>query len=161
MKFVKELIPYIIIVVVVILIRSFIVTPVRVTGNSMEKTLQDGDIMILNKLASFDREDIVVISKGYAGDDVIIKRVIGMPGEKIKCEDSIIYIDDKEYKDSHAYGKTSDFEEITLKDDEYFVLGDNRVVSNDSRYLGPVKEELIEGTTNIIIYPFSKIGKTD
>ncbi len=159
MKFLKELLPYIIIVVVVILIRTFIVTPVRVSGQSMEKTLSNGYIMILNKLGTVDREDIVVIDKRYAGDDVIIKRIIGLPGETIKCENGTIYIDGKEYKDSHAYGTTSDFTEITLKDDEFFVLGDNRVVSNDSRYLGPVKEDYIEGTSNIIIYPFNKIGK--
>ncbi len=159
MKFIKELLPYIIIVVVVILIRTFIITPVRVSGDSMEKTLSNGYIMLLNKVSSVEREDIVVINKKFAGDDVIIKRIIGLPGETIKCEDDVIYINGKKFKDSHAYGITTDFEEVTLKEDEYFVLGDNRVVSNDSRYLGPVKKEYIEGTTDIIIYPFSKFGK--
>ena len=159
MKFIKELLPYVIIVIVVILIRSFIVTPVRVSGSSMEKTLEDGYIMILNKLAKVDREDIVVIDKNYAQDDVIIKRIIALPGEKIKCEKGIIYINDKEYEDKYGYGITSDFKEVTLNGDEYFVLGDNRLVSNDSRYLGPVKKDYIEGTTSFILYPFKEFGK--
>ncbi len=159
MKFIKELLPYVIIVVVVVLIRSFIITPVRVSGDSMEKTLSDGYIMLLYKLGSIERGDIVVIDKRYAGDDDIIKRIVGLPGEKVKCEDSVIYINDKVYKDTYGYGLTNDFAETTLKDNEYFVLGDNRIVSNDSRYLGPVKKEYIKGTSNIILFPFNKIGK--
>ena len=81
------------------------------------------------------------------------------PNEKIKCINGVIFINDEKYEDKYGFGTTTDFDEITLKDDEYFVLGDNRVVSKDSRMLGPIKEKYIEGTTNIILYPFNKIGK--
>lgn len=158
MKKVKEYLPYVVVLIVVILIRSYIITPVRVTGSSMDKTLRNGDIMLLYKLAKLNREDIVVVNKKVNGSN-IIKRIIALPGEKIKCIDGTIYINDKQYADEHAYGITSDFDEITLASDEYFVLGDNRLVSEDSRFFGAVKEKYIEGQTSIIIFSFSKIGK--
>ncbi|MBQ6841213.1 MAG: signal peptidase I [Bacilli bacterium] len=157
-KFLKEYVPYIVILVLVILTRTFLITPVKVNGSSMDKTLKSGDIMLLYKQANIDREDIVVIDKAVQGSN-IIKRIIGMPGETIKCEDGIIYINNKVYNDKYAYGETNDFKEVTLSNDEYFVLGDNRMVSQDSRYFGSVKEKYIEGQTSIIIYPFNKIGK--
>ena len=157
-RIIKEYLPYLVIIIIVILIRTFLVTPIRVNGSSMDKTLSDGEIMILIKPVEIKREKIVVINKKFEGSN-IIKRVIGMPGEKIKCEDGIIYINDKKYNDKYAYGETYDFEEVILKEDEYFVLGDNRLVSKDSRYLGPVNKKYIEGTTNIVIFPFKKIGK--
>jgi len=156
MKFIKELIPYIIIVIVVILIRSFIVTPVKVNGASMYPTLDGGEIMILNKLGKIDRYDIVVLR--VENDDNVIKRVIGMPGETIKIRNNIIYINDKKIEDKFGYGKTYNVDKITLKDDEYFVLGDNRAISLDSRVFGPVKKNNISGTTNLVIFPLNKIG---
>ena len=158
-KIIKEILSYVIIIVVVILIRTYIATPVRVNGTSMVPSLEEKEILILNKMnKSFSREDIVVVSKKVEGSS-IIKRIIGLPNEKIKCINGVIFINDEKYEDKYGFGTTTDFDEITLKDDEYFVLGDNRVVSKDSRMLGPIKEKYIEGTTNIILYPFNKIGK--
>ena len=158
-KIIKEILSYVIIIVVVILIRTFIGTPVRVNGTSMVPTLKEGEVLYLNKLnKSFDQEDIVVIDKKVEGS-AIIKRIIGMPNDKIKCINGVIFINDEKYEDNFGSGETSDFDEITLGDDEYFVLGDNRIVSKDSRVLGPIKEKSIEGTTRVVLYPFSKIGK--
>ena len=157
-KFIKEYGSYILIIIVVILIRTYLVTPVKVNGTSMEKTLSSNEVLILNKLDSLQREDIVVVNKGFYKTN-LIKRIIALPGEKIKCVDGIIYINDEIYSDKYAYGITSDFDEFILKDDEYFLLGDNRLVSQDSRNLGPVKEKYIEGTCDIVLFPFNKIGK--
>lgn len=157
-RFFKEYFWYIVILAAVILTRTFIVTPVRVNGSSMDETLKSGDIMLLYKLASIEREDIVVVGPEVQGSN-LIKRVIALPGESIKCEDGAIYINNKKYKDKHAFGTTSDFEEIKLAKDEYFVLGDNRIVSQDSRYFGPVEKDAIKGQTSIVIFPFTKIGK--
>ena len=158
-KIIKEILSYVIIIIVVILIRTYIATPVRVNGTSMVPSLEEKEILILNKMnKSFSREDIVVVSKKVEGSS-IIKRIIGLPNEKIKCINGVIFINDEKYEDKYGFGTTTYFDEITLKDDEYFVLGDNRVVSKDSRMLGPIKEKYIEGTTNIILYPFNKIGK--
>ena len=156
-KILKENLPYIFIIIIILLIRQFLVTPIRVSGSSMDKTLSDGEIMILYKQGHIDREDIVVIDKSVEGS-YIIKRVIAMPGEKIKCEDNTIYINGDKYADEFAFGQTFDFEEITLKNDEYFVLGDNRLVSKDSRYFGPINSKNIMGTTNFVLFPFNKIG---
>lgn len=154
-KILKELVPYIVILVVVVLIRTFIVTPIIVDGDSMSPTLTDDEMMLLNKLGSIERNDIVVINseEGY-----IIKRVIALPGESIECRDGVIYINDEKYDDNFA-SKTDDFVKQFLNDDEYFVMGDNRLVSMDSRVFGAVTKEEILGTTNFVIYPFNKFGK--
>lgn len=157
-KNIKELMPYIIILVVIALIRTFIATPIKVNGNSMYQTLNGKEFMILNKLGTIDRYDIVVLD---TEDDELIKRVYGLPGEKIAIQHGDIYINDKKIEDKYAYGNTSSMDAITLRDDEYFVLGDNRVVSLDSRMIGPVKKKNIRGTTDFIIYPFNRFGKLE
>lgn len=158
MKFIKEAIPYIIIILVVVLIRVFIITPVRVDGSSMKNTLKDNDILLLYKLGSIKRNDIVVLDESY-DNEIIIKRIIGLPGETVAIKNGKIYINNKEYDDKFAYGETSDYDKITLGDDEYFILGDNRIVSKDSRYFGPVKEKEIIGKAIFRLFPFNKIGK--
>lgn len=157
MKIVKELLPYVIIVVVVVLIRTFIITPVRVDGDSMKKTLNDGDILLLYKLGKVDRFDIVVLDEEY-DDEVIIKRIIAFPGETVEIKNGTIYVNEEKIDDSYAYGETSDYEKITLGDDEYFILGDNRLISKDSRYFGPVKKDEIVGVVVFRLFPFNKIG---
>ena len=153
---IKEIVPYIIIILVVILIRTFIATPVRVNGPSMDTTLKNGEIMILNKLAKIKRGDLVVVD---IGSEKVIKRLIGLPGDSIYCLNGILYINDEEYKEDYISSKTSDFTKIFLKEDEYFVLGDNRVVSKDSRMFGTVSKKQIMGTSQFIIFPFTKFGK--
>lgn len=161
MKYLKEAMPYIIILMVVILIRTFIVTPIKVNGESMYDTLNGSEIMILWRTKDIQRYDIVVADLIENGKktDTLIKRVYGLPGETISCEDGIIYINDKKIEDSYAYGKTNDFKAITLGSDEYFLLGDNRGVSLDSRIFGPINKKHIDGKTDFIIWPFKKFGK--
>lgn len=156
LSFLKELLPYIIILIVVVLIRSYVVTPIMVNGPSMEPTLNGGEIMILNKLGKIDRYDIVVVD---TGSEDIIKRVIAMPGETISCEEGIVYVNGRRQDEEYSDGITSDFDVIKLADDEYFVMGDNREDSLDSRKFGAFKEEQIKGTTNLILLPFKEFGK--
>ena len=157
MKVIKEVIPYIVIVVVVVLIRTFIITPVRVDGDSMKNTLKNGDILLLYKLSSINRFDIIVLDE-EKDNEKIIKRVIGMPGETVAIKKGKIYINDKVIDDEYAYGETSDYNKVTLRDDEYFILGDNRLISKDSRYFGPIKESEIKGKIVFRLFPFTKIG---
>lgn len=161
MKYLKEAMPYIIILMVVILIRTFIVTPIKVNGQSMYDTLNGSEIMILWRTKDIQRYDIVVADLIENGKktDTLIKRVYGLPGETISCEDGVIYINGKKIDDSYAYGKTDDFGSITLGSDEYFLLGDNRGVSLDSRIFGPINKKHIDGKTDFIIWPFKKFGK--
>ncbi len=154
---IKEISPYVLIVVVIVIIRIFIATPVKVDGDSMYNTLSDNDIVLLYKLSSIDRFDIIVL-KESDNNATIIKRVIGMPGDKVKIRNNKIYINNKIIEDEYAYGETSDYDEITLGDDEYFVLGDNRLISKDSRYFGAIKKSDIKGKAIFRLFPFTRFG---
>ena len=89
----------------------------------------------------------------------LIKRIIGLPGDTVECINGKIFINDQEYDDKYAYGITDDFSKVELKEDEYFILGDNRLVSEDSRYFGPVKKNNIKGKIIFSLYPFNRFGK--
>lgn len=160
----KELITYLIIIVAIILIRIFIVTPVRVNGSSMDPTLKDGEIMILNKIgykvSDIKRFDIVVID---IDDERLIKRVIGLPGDVIEYKDNVLYVNNKKIEETFKHKKTEDFslKDIGIEkvpDNEYFVLGDNRTNSVDSRILGCFSKKSILGKTSLVLFPFSKLG---
>ena len=156
-NFIKGLIPYAIIVLVVVFIRTFIVTPGIVNGESMESTLYDGDFVLVNKIGlwfGIDRFDIVVVK--YE-DDTIIKRVIGLPGETVKYASNVLYIDGKEVETPIEFEVTDDF---TMKagENEYIVLGDNRNVSKDSRVIGPVNRKNIKEKVKLVLFPFKDMG---
>ena len=159
LKLLKELLPYIIIIIAVIIIRTFIFTPVVVNGPSMMNTLHNGDVMILDKigmkLGGIKRFDIVVIQTGKTK---IIKRVIGLSGETISYKNNKLYINGKEVSDNHSNEITYDFEEVKIPDGEYYVLGDNRTDSVDSRILGTIPKNEILGHATFIIYPFNRFG---
>lgn len=159
-KFINDLIPYIIIVIVVVLFRTFIMTPAVVDGLSMYDILNDHDIVLINKIVmktnNINRFDIVVLKNNTDGDK-IIKRVIGLPGEKIEYKDNKLYINGEEIEDNFKTNETTDFTAET-KENEYFVLGDNRELSKDSRYLGNFKKENIIGKVDFRFYPFDKLG---
>lgn len=156
MKLMKEIAPYILIILSIIIIRSFIITPVRVSGTSMDPTLKEGEILILKKYdKSYERYDIVVLKHW---DDKLIKRIIGLPGETIEYKDNKLYINGKETKDVITTG-TEDFSfEGKIPEGYYFVLGDNRKNSADSRSLGLFTKEDIEGTTTFALFPFESFG---
>lgn len=122
----------------------------------MEDTLKDGNFMILKKYDhDYSRFDIVVINEGKSR---IIKRVIGLPKEDIEYKDNELYINGKKMDAPYGKGYTNDFVDYCAKD-EYFVLGDNREDSTDSRVLGCINKDDILGTTNFVIFPFTKWGK--
>ena len=163
---IKSILPYTIIIVVVLFIKAFIVTPIKVNGESMHPTLEEGDIMILNKTAYYFNEpkrfDIVVVDMP---DEYLIKRVIGLPGEHIEYKDNTLYVDGKEIEEDFEHGKTEDFniKELgsdTVPEDSYLVMGDNRENSLDSRELGFMKIDQLLGRTSLIILPFNRIGST-
>ena len=153
-------------------------TPVNVKGSSMSPTLQNGDTMILYKLTKnirgIKRFDIVVI-KTDSGD--LIKRVIGLPGDKIKYEVKYVneektgvltingeVVEEKFLTTSKKIGTcetnwTICSEEITVPEGEYFVMGDNRDDSKDSRMIGTIPFKDVKGTTELILFPFNRFGK--
>lgn len=163
----KEFWIYIILIALIILIKLYIVTPVKVNGTSMIDTLHDSDIMILNKLSykfnDIKRFDIVVVDDK---EELIIKRVVGLPGEYIEYKNNKLYVNGKYIKEEFSHKYTDDFsinelEATKIPEDCYFVLGDNRVNSKDSRIIGFIPKEQILGKTTLTIFPFNRIGNKE
>ena len=164
-KVIRELIPYVIIIVAVILIRSFIITPVIVSGDSMRPNLHDGEAILVRKNGynsdKIKRFDIVIIDDG---EDEIIKRIIGLPGEHISYKNNELYVNGERVEENFSFRDTEDFnlEEIcsctTIAEGSYLVLGDNRPISKDSRSIGLIKEENIKGKAIYRIWPLSEFG---
>ena len=158
-KWVVEIISYIVVIVVILLIKKYVVTPIRVNGPSMNDTLYNNDYMILNeigyKINGIKRFDIVVIN---VDGEYFIKRVIGLPGEKIKYEEDKLYVNGKYVEENFEHKKTMDIEEVEIPEGEYYVLGDNRVNSTDSRIIGTIPFKEIKGTTKFTIFPFNRFG---
>ena len=162
-KFIKELIPYIVIIIVVVLVRTYIITPVIVVGDSMVPTLKENQILLLNKadykFNEIERYDIVVIK---VENSEIIKRVIGLPGENIEYRDNILYIDGNKVETKYNF-ETDDFTLHSIcncdkiPQDKYLVLGDNRTVSADSRIIGLIDKKDIEGSAHISIWPIKTV----
>lgn len=146
------------------LLTSYVVQVTVVHGNSMEKTVSNEDKLLVGKLSykktDPKRFDIVVFTKE---DNVhLIKRVIGLPGERVEVKNGIIYINGEELSEHYGLDPIDPDAkpvERQLGKDEFFVLGDNRLVSLDSRYesIGAVKKDEILGKALIRVYPFHKL----
>lgn len=163
--FIKELLPYIIIIIIVVLIRTFIITPILVSGDSMKPNLHSSDVLLIKKIgynrSTIERFDIIVIKEEK---DEIIKRVIGMPGEHVSYKNNKLYVNDKVVTENFKFYDTKDFnlEEIckckAIPSGKYLVLGDNRPISKDSRIIGLIDEKDIVGKAVYRIWPISKFG---
>ncbi len=172
MKYVKELIPYVIILIVVILIRIFIISPVRVDGVSMYPTLNNKDYLLVEKFdKNYKRFDVVVFSYN---NEKLVKRIIGLPGDKVEYKNELLYINgkyvkedflDKKYKKEQIKKNgyfTKDFNiELlaykTIPQGYYFVVGDNRPNSADSRMIGLIAKDKIEGKAIFNVFKFKTV----
>ena len=159
-KIIKELYPYLVIIVTVVIIRTFIITP-----DSMLPNLTDGELLLVRKIGynenSIKRNDVVVIKNN---NEEIIKRIIGLPGEHIAFKNNKLYVNDNQIEQTYKFRDTFDFnlEEIcscnSIPEGKYLVLGDNRPISKDSRQIGLIDEEDILGKAVVRIWPITKIG---
>ena len=161
----KEIIEYIVLIIVILLIRTYLFVPIMVSGNSMVPTLNNGDVMILNKFKylvnDIKRFDIVVVD--YE-NEYIIKRVIGLPGYYIEYKNDILYVNSKKVEENYNREFTDDFDlndlnKKIIPNNYYLVLGDNRPISKDSRKIGLIDKKNIKGSTNFVLFPFSRFGK--
>lgn len=169
----RELLGWLFYILIIIGLTYLIITYVgqrtRVSGSSMETTLSDGDNLIVDKLSYRFQEpkrfDIVVFPYKYEENTYYIKRIIGLPDDTVQVKDGYTYING-ELLESDIYGAEvmieagTASEPITLGEDEYFVLGDNRNHSLDSRdpSVGILKREDLIGRAWVRIYPFDKMG---
>ncbi|HBA96812.1 MAG TPA: signal peptidase I [Lachnospiraceae bacterium] len=158
-----------VIVICVAFVPRYVLQRTIVDGKSMMNTLKNGENLLVEKVSYHftdpDRFDVIVFyPHGRDSSDYYIKRVIGLPGETIQIIDEDIYIDGEKLEENFGKDPIIDpgmaEEPIKLGDDEFFVLGDNRTVSEDSRYeeVGPVKRVNIEGRAVLRIYPLSEFG---
>lgn len=155
--------------IIATLMNTYIGTHTRVDGNSMESTLQDKDFLLIDKFSYLigepKRYDIIVFQ--HDEENNYIKRVIGLPGETVQIIDGTVFINGSILNDKFGSEKINDSglaqDAITLGEDEYFVLGDNRNHSNDSRFavVGNINKSLIEGKAVYRILPLEKFGKIE
>ena len=130
-------------------VRDTVIAKADVVGDSMIPTYYDGDTVLVNRLANIERGDLVVVLEDNG--KYVIKRVVGMPGDKFQIIDGLVFINGDHYPEDYIYEGNTDYEagiaeeEIQLGTDKYFILGDNRVVSKDSREIGPVTKDQIIG----------------
>lgn len=167
---IKEAIIYISISMAIILgMRWFVVQHVRVEGTSMVPTLVDDQHLLIEKISyrfkEIERFDIVVFRPYYNEKNIFyVKRVIGLPGETVQIKDNTIFIDGKPLEENYSEDVYTDgkmaISEMQLGDEDYFVLGDNRDVSKDSREaeIGLLNRKSIIGRAWLSIYPTDTIG---
>lgn len=147
---------------IVIPVRMYIAQPFIVHGESMDPTFATGQYLIIDEISyRFNppqRGDVVVIHDPRGGDKYLIKRLIGLPGETLEIADGAVCIRAGEtctaLEEPYVlYPKTDDVLRVTLGDDEFFVMGDNRAASLDSRYFGAVKRDLVVGRAFVRLLP--------
>ena len=136
--------------------RCFVLERIVVFGDSMSGSFEHGSVLLSRKygLSCIDRYDVIVVDTGRYN---VIKRVIGMPGETVSIRNNSVYINDVAVRGSHGSAPGSDNVWI-LHEDEYFILGDNRACSIDSRSYGAVGSDKIRGKVIFQLFPFEKFG---
>lgn len=158
----------IIALIVVIPIRIFIAEPFVVSGSSMIPAFENGNYLIIDKisyrLSEPKRNDVVVFKYPKDETKFFIKRIIGLPKETIDIKGSAVTITNREYPEGFTLNEpyvkniANNATHYELKDDEYFVMGDNRSGSSDSRYWGAVKRNLLTGRAFLRLFPINEIG---
>jgi len=160
------------------LIRAFVAEPIKVDGNSMTNTLMDGEIMLVSKLdymfGEMERGDVVVcrypgrtqgsVNLGAAlsldTHTLFVKRLVGLPGDTLWIANGVLYVNGEAVPNPEKMASTPrDMTPITLGRDEYFVVGDNRYTSHDSRSsdVGPISSSAIMGKVKCVLFPLNAI----
>lgn len=152
-------------VVVSVLIILFLYQPVRVEGTSMLPQLEDQDRLVINKFAyrigEIHRGDVVVFRYPYNEKESYIKRVIALPGDDLRIDHGTVYVNGKQLKERYVpagYRDDRSQPEMVVPEGEYFMMGDHRLISKDSRDFGPVARDLIYGRAAFVYWPVDQAG---
>jgi signal peptidase I len=157
-------------VVISLVIAGFVIVflyqPVKVEGTSMMPGLGDQERIFINKfvyrLQSIDRSDIVVFHYPRDPSKSYIKRIIGLPGDHVRIDDGVVYVNGQRLEEPYvppAFEDGRSYPRILVPPHAYFVLGDHRNLSNDSRDFGPVEERYMYGKAVFAYWPVAKVGK--
>jgi signal peptidase I len=148
-----------------VLIITFLYQPVRVEGTSMLPRLEDHDRLFINKfvyrISSIHRGDVVVFHYPRDPEKSYIKRVIGLPGDRIYIDRGRVYLNGKLLRETYVpeeYRDTRSMAELVVPEDAYFMMGDHRSISSDSREFGPVDRDLIYGKAVFVYWPTKDAG---
>jgi len=148
-----------------VLIIVFLYQPVRVEGTSMLPRLEDSDRLFINKFVyhfeDIHRDDVVVFHYPRDPEKSYIKRVIAVPGDRLRIDQGEVYLNGKRLPEPYVpedYRDTKSYPETVIPDDEYFMLGDHRCISSDSREFGPVDRDLIYGKAVFVYWPRKDAG---
>jgi signal peptidase I len=167
-KFILSFLETVVVALVIsVVLYLFIMTPHEVVGNSMHPTYKNGEMLMANKVLYKFKEptrgDVIIFK--YSDTQDFIKRIIGLPGETVMLKDGKLYIngnllDESTYLSSSIYTNGGDYlkegETITIPEGRYFVCGDNRPHSSDSRMFGPIDSKDIKGKAWIVYFPFDQ-----
>ncbi|MDO4619203.1 MAG: signal peptidase I [Lachnospiraceae bacterium] len=165
--FVKEILPYVAIVAAVLLLNKFVLINAKIPSQSMETTLMTHDRLFGNRLAYMNedpqRHDIVIFRYPDDETQLFVKRLIGLPGDTIELRDGVVYINGEKDEDQEEFTSTNrhdNYGPVTVPEGCYFMLGDNRAHSNDSRFWNNtfVKREQIVARAGFRYWPLNQIG---
>jgi signal peptidase I len=148
-----------------VLIITFLYQPVRVEGTSMLPRLEDRDRLFINKfvyhIAAIERDDVVVFRYPRDPEKSYIKRVIALPGDRLRIDRGQVWLNGKPLREDYVplrYRDTRSMQEMTIPPDSYFMMGDHRSISSDSREFGPVSRDLIYGKAVFVYWPAKDAG---
>jgi signal peptidase I len=151
--------------VVSVLIIMFLYQPVRVEGTSMLPRLEDHDRLFINKfvyrISAIHRGDVVVFHYPRDPEKSYIKRVIALPGDRLLIDRGRVWLNGRPLNENYVpedYRDTRSYAEIVIPEDEYYMMGDHRSISSDSREFGPVDRELIYGKAVFVYWPTKDAG---
>ena len=172
LKEVKEWVLSILVAAVIaFIIKGFLIDVIQVSGPSMLPVLSDKDRLVIEKISlytkNYERGEIIIFKPNEEVNDIYIKRIIGLPGDKVEIRDGLVYVNnekiDENYLSPDTYTRSNpereDFSSLIVPDNCLYVLGDNRTISEDSRYIGPIPIENVKGHALFRVYPFDQLKK--
>lgn len=162
-------------IIIFIFLREYVLQPFQVEGHSMEPNLHNHDQMIMFRNVDIERYDIVIFPDPRGSGDSYVKRVIGLPGDELYFANDTLYLNNEAVEEPYLEPSKSEYEGnytgdfslwdtigmTVIPEGFYFVMGDNRPYSGDSRQFGLVAEEDIQGETGFIYFPFDRFGSVE